>query len=97
VWHVLHLPVTTSWVWFHLLGFHALTVWQLAQLPVVGRWLANLPVAALPLWQLLQLVDVLKSPWSGLVAAQLAVVLWHDSQLPVTEAWMVVAGLPVAP
>jgi hypothetical protein len=44
--------------WFHLVGFQAVTLWQLTQFTVVGMWVAILPVAAAPLWQLAQLVAV---------------------------------------
>jgi hypothetical protein len=58
-----------------LLGFQPLTLWQLAQLAVVGICAAIFPVAVLPLWQLAQFVEALNKPWSGLDAVQLAVVL----------------------
>jgi hypothetical protein len=44
--------VTGIWVWFHLVGFQPVTLWQLTQLTAVGTCMPGLPVAALPLWQL---------------------------------------------
>jgi len=38
-----------------------------------------LPVAALPLWQLMQLVAEVNKPWSGLELLQVAVDLWQPS------------------
>ena len=60
LWHVAHWLATAIWLWFHVLGFHPATVWQLTQFTLVGMCCAVLPVAALPLWQLLQLVADVK-------------------------------------
>jgi hypothetical protein len=79
-----HWLVTGIWLWFHLVGFHAVVLWQLTQLTVVGIWVAILPLAALPLWQVVQLVAAVKRLWSGFPPAQVAVDLWQLSQLPVT-------------
>ena len=49
----------------------------------VETWLADLPLAAVPLWQLAQLVAALYAPWFTLVPAQELVVLWQFSQLAV--------------
>ena len=57
-------------------------------------WLAGLPGAVLPLWQLAQLVVWLNLLWSTLLVSQL-VVLWQFSQV-VTPAWVPSAGLPRA-
>jgi hypothetical protein len=65
-------------------GFQPLVLWQLKQFPLVVMWAEVLPVAALPLWQLEQLVAEVNALWSGLDAVQLLVVLWQFSQLPVT-------------
>ncbi|MFO1328941.1 MAG: hypothetical protein U1F56_16400 [Rubrivivax sp.] len=71
--------------------------WQLKQLVApTGMWLADLPDAALPLWQLAQLVLALKPEWSTLADDQLLVLLWQLSQLPLTPAWIVLDGLPTA-
>jgi hypothetical protein len=43
-------------------------------LAVVGKWLADLPVASVPLWQLEQLVAAVNPPWSTLAPVH-AVVL----------------------
>ena len=60
-------------------------------------WVPIFPVAPLPLWQLAHCVAEVNRLWSGLEALQLLVVLWQDSQLPVTAEWIDVAGLPVTP
>ncbi len=76
------LLVTVTWVWFQLLGFQLLVLWQLRQLvEPTGMCVPDLPVAALPLWQLAQLVAAVKPLWSTLAPAQLAVDLWQLSQL----------------
>jgi hypothetical protein len=87
---------TVVCVWFHLVGFQAVTLWQLTQFTLVGMWVALLPVAALLLWQLEQLVEALNSPWSGRAPNQLLVELWQLSHT-VWPLWIAVAGLPVAP
>ena len=83
-------------VWFHLAGFQPVTLWQLTQFTLVGMWVAALPVAALPLWQLEQLVALLNRLWSGLEPSQVLVDLWQFSQT-LCPLWMEVAGRPVAP
>jgi hypothetical protein len=60
-------------VWFHLLGFQLLVLWQLTQFTVVGMWVLLFPVAALLLWQVEQLVDALNKLWSGLEPVQVLV------------------------
>ena len=61
VWQLAHWFVTTTCVWFHLLGFQPLVLWQAMQFVApTGMCAAGLPVALLPLWQLLQLVAALK-------------------------------------
>ncbi len=50
-----------------------------------GMWVAGLPVAALPLWQLAQLVAAVNVLWSTLAPAQ-PLVLWQLSQ--VSDRWM---------
>lgn len=92
-WQVLQV-VLVSCVWFHLLGFQALVVWQLRQFTLVGTWVVGLPVAPVPLWQLLQVVLALNWLWSTLDTAQLLPVAWHFSQLPVTLACVLLLGLP---
>jgi hypothetical protein len=86
VWQVPHWLATTIWVWFHLLGVQPVTLWQVPHVAVVGIWLGALPVAVDPLWQVAQLVATVNVLWSTFAPAQLAVVLWQLSQLPVTVA-----------
>jgi hypothetical protein len=52
-------------------------------------WLADLPTPLLPPgpWQARQSVDALKAAWLGIELAQLVVVWWQLSQLPVTVVW----------
>ena len=59
------------------------TLWQLKQLTVVGMWLLALPVAVLPLWQVVQLVAVVNVLWSTLAPVQTAVDLWQVSHAAV--------------
>jgi len=56
-------------------GRQALVLWQLAQFTVVGMCELVLPVAALPLWQVEQLVADVNNPWSGFELVQALVVL----------------------
>jgi hypothetical protein len=64
------------------------------QLAVVVMWLAVLPVALLPLWQLEQLVAELKVLWSALAPLQVLLDLWQLSQPAVVDRWPLF--LPVA-
>ncbi len=48
--------------WFHLVGFQPLVLWQLTQFALVGMCVPALPVAELPLWQVTQLVALVKPP-----------------------------------
>jgi hypothetical protein len=68
-------------------------VWQVPQLAVVAMWLAALPVASVPLWQLEQFVAALKVLWSTRAPSQL-LVLWQVTQFAVVGTWTV--GLPEA-
>lgn len=65
--------------------------WQSSQLLLVAMWVAGLPVAVVPLWQLKQVPVTLL--WSKLATVQLEV-LWQVSQEALVAMW--VAGLPVA-
>ena len=80
VWQLAHWLATAIWLWFHLVGFQPLTLWQLMQFTVVGRWLPVLPTAALPLWQVVQLVALVNRLWSGLPPDQVLVDLWQELQ-----------------
>ena len=57
-------------------------------------WLAVLPVALLPLWQLEQLVAEVKVLWSALAPLQVLLDLWQLSQPAVVDRWPLF--LPVA-
>jgi hypothetical protein len=87
---------TAIWLWFQLVGFHAVVLWQLMQFTAVGIWVPVLPVAPLPLWQLEQLVAEVNRLWSGLDADQMLVDLWQLSHED-WPLWMAVAGRPVTP
>ena len=96
MWQVLHCAVTTTWVWLKRLGFQLLVAWQLMQLvAATGMCVAFLPVAALPLWQLLPLGAALKVLWSTRALVQLPVVLWQVSHT-VWPACTAVFGLLLA-
>jgi hypothetical protein len=84
-------------VWLNLVGLQPtlVGVWQLKQFAVVGTCVPGLPLAALPLWQVAQLVAAVKVPWSGFAPVQMAVDLWQLSHT-VTPLWIGVAGLPTA-
>jgi hypothetical protein len=97
LWQLEHWLATTACVWFQFVGVQPVTRWQLAQLAAVGMCTAFLPVALVPLWQLVQVVAVVKVLWSTLAPLQVEVVLWQLSQLPVTVACTAVAGLLVSP
>ena len=97
VWQLSHCAATTICVWFHLVGVQpcGLTLWQLKQLSAVGMCVADLPLAVTP-WHCAQLVAAVNVLWSTVAVAQLVVLLWQLSQLPVTLAWVAVVGLPTA-
>ncbi len=48
LWHVAQVPGVTP-VWVNVAGVHAVVRWQESQDNVVGRWLAVLPRAVVPL------------------------------------------------
>ena len=60
MWQVLQMPVTGICVWFQVVveKSTACGEWQEPQLTVVGMCVAILPVADVPLWQLVQTVAV---------------------------------------
>ncbi|PKO45613.1 MAG: hypothetical protein CVU30_01970 [Betaproteobacteria bacterium HGW-Betaproteobacteria-3] len=61
LWQVPHWLVTVTWVWLNFVGFQLVVVWQLMQLVApTGTCVPALPVAVEPLWQLAQLVAVVK-------------------------------------
>ena len=92
LWQLAHWLLTVTWLWFHLLGFQLLVLWQLMQLvAATGMCTAGLPVAPLPLWQLEQLVATVKVLWSTLAPLHVLVLLWQFSHA-VWPAWMVVLG-----
>jgi hypothetical protein len=64
------------------------------QLAVVEMWVAFLPVAVVPLWQVEQLVAAVNVLWSTFAPVHTVVDLWHDSQVAVVAMWL--ADLPVA-
>ena len=64
---------------------------------VVVMWLAVLPVALLPLWQLEQLVAELKVLWSALAPLQVVLDLWQLSQPAVVDRWLLFLSLAILP
>lgn len=73
-------------------GVHADVLWQESQDAVVGIWVAGLPFALLPLWQVEQ-VPAATLVWLKVAGSQ-AVVLWQVSQDAVVGIWL--DGLPFA-
>ena len=69
-------------------------MWHAVQFSDVFTWLADLPVAVVPLWQLAQLVAAVKVLWLTLVPLQVVVDLWQLSQLAAVDRWL--PFLPVA-
>jgi hypothetical protein len=50
LWHEAQVPIASAWL-KALAGAHATVVWQSVQELFVARWVADLPVALVPLWQ----------------------------------------------
>jgi hypothetical protein len=59
--------------------------------------LAGLPVAAIPLWQLAQLVAEVKVLWSALAPLHVVVDLWQVSQLAVVRICPLFLPVAVVP
>jgi hypothetical protein len=90
VWQLAHCAVTGTWVWLKRLGFQVAVVWQLMQLVVpTGMCVLGLPVAALPLWQVLQTVAAVKVLWSTFAPSQVVVDRWQFSH----TVWPVCTGV----
>ena len=70
-------------------------LWQVAQLAVVATWVAGLPLACVPLWQLAQLVAAVKLLWSTRAPLQ-DDVWWQASQDCPAGTGICDADLPVA-
>ena len=64
------------------------------QFAVVLTWFAVLPVALVPLWQLVHVVAPVNVLWSALAPVQIVVDLWQLSQFAVVDRCDAV--LPVA-
>ena len=93
VWQLAHCAVTGTCVWLKRLGFQAVVVWQLMQLVVpTGMCVVGLPVAPVPLWQVVQLVADVKVLWSTLAPVQVVVERWQFSHT-VWPTCTVVVGL----
>jgi hypothetical protein len=91
---------TTAWFIVVAVLQLACDLWHESHLvaPVVtGTWVAGLPLAALPLWQVSQvpLPTALAGVCAKLTELQLEADLWQLSHT-VTPAWTVVFGLPTA-
>ena len=67
------------------------------QFAVVETWLALLPVALVPLWQLVQVVAVVNVLWSALAPVHVVLDLWQLSQLDVVARWLAVLPVAVVP
>ena len=64
---------------------------------VVLTWLAFLPVALAPLWQLVQVVAEVKVLWSALAPSHLLLDLWQLSQAAVVARWLLLLPLATVP
>jgi hypothetical protein len=79
-WQFLH-PVATATLAWNLAGVQPVKLlWQVPQVAVVEMWLASFPVAACPLWQVAQLVAIVKVLWSAFAPVHVVVDLWQVSQ-----------------
>jgi hypothetical protein len=57
LWHDAQVPLT--WVWStRVTGLHVATEWHLSHVLLVVMCVALLPVAVVPLWQLMQFVVI---------------------------------------
>ena len=82
-----------TWVWSTVTaGLQRWVLWHASQVLLVGMCDADLPVAVVPLWQLIQ-VPVATLAWLNEALAQVDVV-WQSSQVLALAMWS--AGLPVA-
>ena len=90
LWHEAQVPSTSLWLTL-VTGFQVLVEWQSAHKLLVLIWVAGLPVAVVPLWQVEQ---VAVTPVCEKVAGVHAAVPWHEPQS--AEVGRCVAGLPVA-
>ena len=60
LWQLEQPVVTTTLAW-NLAGVQLVKLlWQVPQVAEVDKWVADLPVALLPLWQLAQFVALVK-------------------------------------
>ena len=65
LWQLVHVVALVNVLWSALAPVHVvLDLWQLSQLDVVARWLAVLPVAVVPLWQVEQPVLTATLAWN---------------------------------
>ncbi|HWD21641.1 MAG TPA: hypothetical protein VG591_00770, partial [Burkholderiales bacterium] len=66
--------------------------WQDSHAAVVGTWLADLPLAVVPLWQLAQ--PVVMPLWLNTAPEKVVVERWQVSHAAAVVTWL--ADLPVA-
>ena len=59
--------------------------------------MALLPVALVPLWQLVQVVAEVKVLWSALAPSHLLLDLWQLSQAAVVPRWLLLLPLAMVP
>jgi hypothetical protein len=57
LWHEAQVPLTCVWS-TRVTGLHATNEWHLSHVLLVAMCVALLPVAAVPLWQLMQFVVI---------------------------------------
>jgi len=90
LWQLVHVPMTCAWSTF-VAGFQAVVTWQASHTLLVKMWVAFLPFALTPLWQLEQ---PLVMPVCVKVAGVQASVVWQVPHSWVVAIWFV--PLPVA-
>ena len=88
LWHEAQVPSTSAWLTL-VTGFQVLVEWQSSQVAVVAMWVADLPVAVVPLWQDEQLPLIFACEK---LAGDQADVRWQLLQSAVVARWF--AGLP---
>ena len=72
-------------------------LWQVSQVALVSKWVLVLPVAVVPLWQLMQLLETVTLTWNLAGSQVLVPLLWQVSQLADVVTWLAVLPLAIVP
>jgi hypothetical protein len=80
--------------WSKRAGVHAVVVWQSSQVFALMTWLACLPVAVVPLWQVAQAAVTLA--WSKRAGVHAGGV-WQSSQVFALMMWLELFPVAVEP